>query len=63
MSRLSNEIQRQIGLLIDRKGKIVTVIVGDHHRILIPSLESYRIDPGRLIEAYAACTPTCKMKP
>ena len=48
ISRLSCEIQRQIGLLINRKGKIATVIVGDHHGIVIPPLESYRIDPGRL---------------
>ena len=48
MSRLSHEIQRQIGLLIDRKGRIATVIVGDHQSILIPSLESYRVNPGRL---------------
>ena len=35
-------------MLINRKGKIATVIVGDHHGILIPPLESYRVDPGRL---------------
>jgi len=48
VSRISHEIQRQIGLLIDRKGRIASVIVGDHQSILIPSLDSYRIDPGRL---------------
>ncbi len=45
---LSREFQRQIGLLIDRKGWITHVIVGDHHSILIPTLEDYRIDAGRL---------------
>jgi GTP-binding protein HflX len=45
---LSHEFQRQIGLLINRKGWIVHVIIGDHQGILIPSLEDYRIDPGRL---------------
>lgn len=45
---LSHEIQRQVGLLINRKGRIVYVIVGDHQGIMIPSLEDYRINPGRL---------------
>ncbi len=45
---LSHEFQRQIGLIINRKGWIVHVIIGDHQSILIPSLEDYRIDPGRL---------------
>lgn len=48
VARLSHEIQRQIGLLINRKGRIAYVIVGDHQSILIPSLEDYRINPGRL---------------
>ena len=30
ISRLSHEIRRQIGLLINRAGKIAYVIVGDH---------------------------------
>ncbi len=47
-ARLSQEIQRQIGLLINRKGRVVYVIVGDHQSIMIPSLEDYRIAPGRL---------------
>jgi len=48
LALLSREIQRQIGLLIDRKGHIAYVIVGNHQSILIPSLEDYRINPGRL---------------
>jgi GTP-binding protein HflX len=48
VAALSYEIQRQVGLLINRKGRIVTVIVGNHQGILIPSLEAYRISPGRL---------------
>jgi len=46
--RLSHEIHRQIGLLIDRKGIIRFVIVGDHHGLLIPRLDDYRSGPGRL---------------
>jgi GTP-binding protein HflX len=48
MSRLSHEIRRQIGLLIDRQGKIVYVIVGNHHGIVIPDTSEYRAAPGRL---------------
>ena len=48
LSRLSHEINRQIGILIDRKGKIAYVIVGDHHRIVIPETREYRSAPGRL---------------
>ena len=32
LGRLSHEIQRQIGLLINRTGKIAYVIVGDHKK-------------------------------
>ncbi len=45
---LSEEINRQIGLLINRQGKVTTVIVGDHHRIVIPDISMYRAGPGRL---------------
>ncbi|MFZ0614575.1 MAG: GTPase HflX [Desulfobacterales bacterium] len=48
LSSLSNESRRQIGLLIDRGGRIVTVIIGDHRKILIPDLGEYRAAPGRL---------------
>jgi GTP-binding protein HflX len=48
LSRLSHEINRQIGILIDRKGKIAYVIVGDHHGIVIPDTREYRSAPGRL---------------
>lgn len=47
--RLSMETGRQIGLLIDRLGKITHVIVGDHQSIMIPGLREYRSDPGRLL--------------
>jgi GTP-binding protein HflX len=48
ISRLSHEIRRQIGLLVNRLGKIVCVIVGNHQRILIPDTSEYRVAPGRL---------------
>ena len=48
LSKLSYEIHRQIGMLIDRQGKVAYVIVGDHKKIVIPSIDEYRAAPGRL---------------
>ncbi|KKM23704.1 hypothetical protein LCGC14_1612530, partial [marine sediment metagenome] len=48
ISRLSHEIRRQVGLLINRRGKITHVIVGDYQQILIPDISEYRTAPGRL---------------
>lgn len=45
---LSHELRRQIGLLINRAGKIAYVIVGDHQGIVIPDTSGYRAAPGRL---------------
>ena len=48
LTELSREINRQIGLLITRKGEIACVIVGDHRGIMIPDLERYRFSSTRL---------------
>jgi len=48
ISQLSHEIRRQVGLLINRRGKITHVIVGDYQQILIPDISEYRTAPGRL---------------
>ena len=48
ISRLSHEIRRQIGLLINRVGKIASIIVGDYKGITIPEIREYRAAPGRL---------------
>lgn len=42
MSFLSSALNRQIGLLINRKGEISMVILGDHKGIFIPSLDIFR---------------------
>ncbi len=44
----SHEIRRQIGLLIDRNGKVIYVIVGDAHKIMIPVTDGYMAIPGKL---------------
>ncbi|MBW2434732.1 MAG: GTPase HflX, partial [Deltaproteobacteria bacterium] len=48
LNRLSHEIRRQVGLLINRQGKVVYVVVGDHKKIVIPPIIEYRAAPGRL---------------
>ncbi len=45
---LSMEIGRQIGLLIERNGKIAQVLAGEVDRIVIPDLKEYRLAPDRL---------------
>ena len=45
---LSFQINRQIGLLINRSGKVTSVIVGDHKGIMLPDTSEYRTPPGRL---------------
>ncbi|MCL2670175.1 MAG: GTPase HflX [Syntrophaceae bacterium] len=47
LTELSRELQRQIGLLITRRGEIAYVIVGSHHQILLPSLEGVRSSSRR----------------
>lgn len=48
VSRISHEIRRQIGLLIDRHGKIIYIVIGDRQKIVIPDTPDYRTIPGRL---------------
>ena len=45
---LSHEIRRQVGVLIERSGRIVFIVVGDTRRIVIPAPDDYRAAPGRL---------------
>lgn len=45
---LSFEISRQIGLLVNRSGKVVSVVIGDHKGIMLPDTSDYRTPPGRL---------------
>ncbi len=48
LCRLSQEIRRQIGILVNRGGKVAFVIVGDNKKIVIPHTAEYRAAPGRL---------------
>jgi GTP-binding protein HflX len=42
LTALSREINRQVGILISRRGEIAFVIAGSHRDILIPGLDGFR---------------------
>jgi GTP-binding protein HflX len=48
MVAISHETRRQVGILLDRNGKIICVIAGEPHRIVIPVTSDYMAGPGRL---------------
>ncbi len=48
ISSISRDIQRQVALLLTRRGDIAYVVVGDNRHILIPDLGRYRLGKGRL---------------
>lgn len=45
---LSTELRRQLGLLINRQGSVVQVIIGDEKGLLIPELKDYPLGRKRL---------------
>ncbi|CAN5834338.1 GTPase HflX [soil metagenome] len=47
IAELSHETRRQIGVLIDRKGRIEYVMVGDNRRIELPDFKRIRVATGR----------------
>ncbi|MCW5967703.1 MAG: GTPase HflX [Blastocatellales bacterium] len=47
MTELSHEIGRQIGILVDRRGYVEHVIVGDAARIVIPAVARFRLAQQR----------------
>jgi GTP-binding protein HflX len=48
LCQLSFELNRQLGVLIHRSGKIESIIVGDYGRIMLPQLGNVRASGGRL---------------
>ncbi len=47
LTKISREMNRQVGILIDRIGNITHVIVGDAHQIFIPDLTRHRAGSRR----------------
>jgi GTPase len=48
LTEFSFELGRQVGVLVDRKGNIFKVLIGDSKSVLIPGLEDWRMGIGRL---------------
>ncbi|HWQ36160.1 MAG TPA: GTPase HflX [Blastocatellia bacterium] len=47
LTELSHEIGRQIGVLVDRRGHVIHVTVGDAHGIVLPAQERSRLGSDR----------------
>jgi GTP-binding protein HflX len=48
LAEISSELNRQVGVVIDRRGRIQHVIVGDHERLFLPDLGRQRAGRQRL---------------
>jgi GTPase len=48
LTELSRELRRQIGLIVDRSGKVLHVILGDDREIVIPDLNRFGLDRSGL---------------
>ncbi len=48
LTEVSQEIERQVGVLIDRRGDIKEILVGDARAVFIPDLSKYRTGHARL---------------
>ncbi len=48
LTELSSESKRQVGILVNRRGNITHVIIGDHQGLFIPDLSGYRSSVTRL---------------
>ena len=47
LTELSRQLGRQLGVIVDRLGRLTHVIVGDAHRLYIPDLTRHRAGTGR----------------
>ncbi len=47
LCELSGKINRQIGVLLSRRGEVNYVIIGSHHNLVIPALDSFRSSSRR----------------
>jgi GTP-binding protein HflX len=48
LCRITHEIRRQIGVLVNRQGKVTSVIIGDYQGIVLPDISEYRSASDRL---------------
>jgi len=47
LTELSRQLNRQLGLLLTRRGEVAYVIVGDHQGLVIPNLDAFRASSVR----------------
>ena len=47
LAELSRQLNRQIGVMVERGGRITHVIIGDAHQLFIPDLRRHRAGSGR----------------
>ena len=55
LTELSRETGRRIGLLVDRRGEVSKVVVGDAHRVFLPDLGRWRADGTD----HGSCSGSC----
>jgi GTP-binding protein HflX len=48
LAEASHGCGRQVGVLVDRGGEVRFVVVGDHHKLMLPDLGRHRAADGRL---------------
>ncbi len=47
LTEISNEIKRQVAVLVNRKGEVDYVTVGDTHKVMLPDLKRQRVGSTR----------------
>ena len=47
LTEISHEIGRQVGVLVDRKGHVTDVVVGDATKIVLPAQDRSRLSHSR----------------
>ncbi len=63
VTKISRELGRQIGLLIDRKGKLTHLILGDDKQIVIPDIGHYRRMGGKRLSGLRCIHTHLKREP
>jgi GTP-binding protein HflX len=47
VAQISREIRRQVGVIVDRRGRVQFVVVGDTQKLMLPDLGRHRAGRGR----------------
>ncbi len=63
VTKISKELDRQLGLLIDRRGRLTHVIAGDDKQIIIPDIGHYRRMGGKRLSGLRCIHTHLKREP